>query len=44
MAESVRAFWNGHLRLALATIPVRLVSAGKGEAPKAVPKEDIVMG
>ena len=72
MAESVRTFWKGHLRLALVTIPVRLVSrprklrpprastrstarakqriryiksvAGKGEAPKAVAKEDIVMG
>lgn len=71
MAESVRSFWKGHLRLALVTIPVRLVSAekaaatprfhqidrkskqriryiksvaGKGEAPKAVAKEDIVMG
>ena len=71
MAESVRTFWKGHLRLALVTIPVRLVSAektqatprfhqidrkskqriryiksvaGKGETPKAVAKEDIVMG
>ena len=71
MAESVRTFWKGHLRLALVTIPVRLVSAektsatprfhqidrktkqriryiksvaGKGDAPKAVAKEDIVMG
>jgi DNA end-binding protein Ku len=71
MAESVRTFWKGHLRLALVTSPVRLVSAekttatprfhqidrkskqriryiksvaGKGDAPKAVAKEDIVMG
>ncbi|MFO1166876.1 MAG: Ku protein [Rhodoblastus sp.] len=71
MAESVRTFWKGHLRLALVTIPVRLVSAektsatprfhqidrktkqriryiksvaGKGDTPKAVAKEDIVMG
>ncbi|HMN72580.1 MAG TPA: Ku protein [Rhodoblastus sp.] len=71
MAESVRTFWRGYLRLALVAIPVRLVSAekaaatprfhqidrkskqriryiksvvAKGAAPKAVPKEDIVMG
>ncbi len=71
MAESIRTFWKGHLRLALVTIPVRLVSAEKaaatprfhqidrkskqriryiksvvpkGAEPKAVAKEDIVMG
>lgn len=32
MAESVRTFWKGHLRLALVTIPVRLVSAEKAAA------------
>lgn len=32
MAESVRSFWKGHLRLALVTIPVRLVSAQKSDA------------
>ena len=32
MAESVRTFWKGHLRLALVTIPVRLVSAEKTSA------------
>ena len=32
MAESVRTFWKGHLRLALVNIPIRLVSAEKTEA------------
>lgn len=32
MAEAVRAFWKGHLRLALVTIPIRLVSAQKSES------------
>jgi DNA end-binding protein Ku len=32
MAESVRTFWKGHLRLALVTIPVRLVSAQKTDS------------
>lgn len=32
MAESVRTFWKGYLRLALVTIPVRLVSAEKAQA------------
>lgn len=32
MAESVRTFWKGHLRLALVNIPIRLVSAEKAEA------------
>ena len=32
MAESVRTFWKGYLRLALVTIPVRLVSAEKAAA------------
>lgn len=32
MAESVRTFWKGHIRLALVTIPVKLVSAEKSEA------------
>lgn len=32
MAESVRTFWKGYLRLALVTIPVRLISAEKAAA------------
>lgn len=32
MAESVRTFWKGHLRLALVNIEIRLVSAEKTEA------------
>ena len=32
MAESVRTFWKGQLRLALVNIPIRLVSAEKTEA------------
>jgi DNA end-binding protein Ku len=32
MAESTRSFWKGHLRLALVSIPVRLVSAEKAES------------
>jgi DNA end-binding protein Ku len=32
MAESVRAFWKGSLRLSLVIIPVRLVSATKSES------------
>jgi DNA end-binding protein Ku len=32
MAESVRTFWKGHLRLALVTIPIRLVTAEKASA------------
>jgi len=32
MAESARTFWKGHLRLALVSIPVRLVAAEKSEA------------
>jgi DNA end-binding protein Ku len=32
MAESMRTFWKGHLRLALVSIPVRLVSAEKAES------------
>jgi DNA end-binding protein Ku len=32
MAESTRTFWKGHLRLALVSIPVRLVSAEKAES------------
>jgi DNA end-binding protein Ku len=35
MPESIRTFWKGHIRLALVTIPVKLVSAEKSEA---VPK------
>jgi DNA end-binding protein Ku len=31
MPESVRSFWKGHLRLALVTIPIRLVSATSSE-------------
>lgn len=31
MAASVRSFWKGHLRLALVTIPIRLVSATASE-------------
>ncbi|MDE2364744.1 MAG: Ku protein [Hyphomicrobiales bacterium] len=32
MAESVRTFWKGYLRLALVTIPIRLVSAERAQA------------
>jgi DNA end-binding protein Ku len=32
VAESVRSFWKGYLRLALVAIPVRLVSAERSEA------------
>lgn len=32
MAESVRTFWKGHLKLALVSIPVKLVSAEKPES------------
>ena len=32
MAESARTFWKGYLRLALVSIPVRLVAAEKAEA------------
>jgi DNA end-binding protein Ku len=32
MAESARTFWKGHLRLALVSIPVRLVSAERSES------------
>lgn len=32
MAESVRTFWKGYLRLALVAIPIRLVSAERTEA------------
>jgi DNA end-binding protein Ku len=32
MAESVRTFWKGYLRLALVAIPVRLVAAEKTDA------------
>ena len=32
MAEKVRSFWKGYLRLALVAIPVRLVSAERAEA------------
>ena len=32
MAESVRTFWKGYLRLALVAIPIRLVTAEKSEA------------
>lgn len=32
MPESIRTFWKGHIRLALVTIPVKLVSAEKSEA------------
>lgn len=32
MAESVRTFWKGHLRLALVTIPIRLVTAERASA------------
>ncbi len=32
MAESVRTFWKGYLRLALVAIPVRLVAAERTEA------------
>ncbi|MDE2577336.1 MAG: Ku protein [Hyphomicrobiales bacterium] len=35
MVEAIRTFWKGHLRLALVTIPVRLVTA---EKPEATPK------
>ena len=32
MVESARTFWKGHLRLALVSIPVRLVAAEKAES------------
>ena len=32
MAEFVRTFWKGHLRLALVSIPIKLVTAEKSEA------------
>jgi len=32
MAESIRTFWKGYLRLALVTIPIRLVTAERAEA------------
>ena len=32
MAENIRTFWKGYLRLALVAIPVRLVSAERSEA------------
>ena len=32
MAEYVRTFWKGHLRLALVSIPIRLLTAEKSEA------------
>lgn len=32
MAESVRTFWKGQLRLALVSIPIRLISAEKTDA------------
>ena len=32
MAEYIRTFWKGHLRLALVSIPIRLVTAEKAEA------------
>ena len=32
MAEYIRTFWKGHLRLALVSIPIRLVTAEKTEA------------
>lgn len=32
MAVGVRSFWKGHLRLALVTIPIRLVSATSSES------------
>ena len=32
MAESIRTFWKGYLRLALVAIPVRLVAAERAEA------------
>ena len=32
MAESVRTFWKGYIRLALVTIPVRLVAAERAQA------------
>jgi DNA end-binding protein Ku len=32
MAESTRTFWKGHLRLALVSIPVRLVAAERAES------------
>src|SRR3990170_175269 len=32
MAAAARSFWKGYLRLALVTIPVRLVSAASSEA------------
>ncbi|QGM98449.1 Ku protein [Methylocystis parvus] len=32
MAESARTFWKGHLRLALVSIPVRLIAAEKAES------------
>ena len=32
MAENVRSFWKGYLRLALVAIPIRLVSAERAEA------------
>ncbi|MFO1115258.1 MAG: Ku protein [Beijerinckiaceae bacterium] len=32
MADSVRTFWKGHMRLALVTIPIRLVTAEKASA------------
>lgn len=32
MVEQVRTFWKGHLRLALVSIPIRLVTAEKSES------------
>ncbi len=32
MAEQIRTFWKGHLRLALVSIPIRLVTTEKAEA------------
>ena len=32
MAENIRTFWKGHLRLALVSIPVRIVTAEKADA------------
>src|SRR6266568_8359448 len=32
MAQPTRTFWKGHLRLALVTIPIRLVAAERSDA------------
>ncbi len=40
MATAARSFWKGHLRLALVTIPIRLVSATASEAKIALHQVD----